>query len=236
MEGKKKMNNKVIIFDASTLITLAMNGLLPEFRELKKIFKGKFIITDDVKREIIDKPITIKRFEFEALRLKQLLEDKILEMPSSLKINAEEITKRTNEMLKIANSTFNGRGKDINIIDSGETSCLALSRILDEKKVENVIAVDERTTRMLGEKPENLEKLLQKKLHTSVSFKKENFKFFKGFKFIRSSELVYVMYKKQIMRLKNELVLDALLYAVKFKGCAISGDEIKEIKNLDRKS
>jgi len=89
---------------------------------------------------------------------------------------------------------------------------------------------------MLGEKPENLERLLQKKLHTSVSFKKENFKFFKGFKFIRSSELVYVMYKKQITRLKNELVLDALLYAVKFKGCAISGDEIKEIKSLDRKS
>ncbi len=230
------MIQKIIIFDASTLITLAMNGLLPEFRELKKIFKGKFIITEDVKREIIDKPITIKRFELEALKLKQLLEDKILEMPSSLNVNADEISKKTTEFLKIANSIFSGRGKDIKLIDSGETSCLALSRILDEKKIKNVIAVDERTTRMLGEKPENLERLLQKKLHTSISFKKENFKFFKGFNFIRSSELVYIAYKKKLVRLKNGLVLDALLWAVKFKGCAISGDEIREIKSLDRKS
>jgi len=224
---------KAIIFDASTLITLAMNGLLPEFKELKKIFKGKFIITEDVKREIIDKPITIKRFELEALKLKQLLDDKILEMPSSLKISANEISKKTIELIKIANSTFKGRGKDIKLIDSGEPSCLALSRILDEKKIKNAIAVDERTTRMLGEKPENLERLLQKKLHTKVSFNKENFKFFKGFKFIRSSELVYIMYKKKLTRLKNgNILLDALLYAVKFKGCAISGDEIREIKRM----
>ena len=80
------MTQKAIIFDASTLITFSMNGLFNELRELKKIFKGKFIITKDVKREIIDKPITIKRFELEALRLKKLLDDKVLEMPSSLNV------------------------------------------------------------------------------------------------------------------------------------------------------
>lgn len=223
---------KVIIFDASTLITFAMNGLLHEFRELKKIFKGKFIITEDVKREVIDKPIKIKRFELEALRIKQLLEEGVLEMASSLGVDVNEVSKRTKEFLDAANTMFKGRGRDINIIQIGEASCLALSRILDEKKVENVLAVDERTTRMLGEKPENLKKLLQKKLHTQVTLVKENFKFFTGFKFIRSSELVYVMYKKGVTGLKNGIVLDALLYAVKFKGCAISGDEIKEIKRL----
>lgn len=223
---------KIIIFDASTLITFAMNGLFPELRELKKIFKGKFVITEDVKREVIDKPITIKRFELEALRVKQLLDDKVLEMASSLGVSENEISKRTKEFLNTANTMFKGRGRDINIIQIGEASCLALSRILDEKKIENVLAVDERTTRMLGEKPENLKKLLQKKLHASVTLSQENFKVFKGFRFIRSSELVYVMYKKGIMRLKDDVVLDALLYAVKFKGCAISGDEIKEIKRL----
>ncbi len=223
---------KVIIFDASTLITLSMNGLFNEFRKLKKVFKGKFIITKDVKREIIDKPITIKRFELEALRLKKLLDEKVLEMPSSLNVNETEVSKKVIEIKNIANSTFHGRGEDIKLIDSGEISCLALSRILDEKKINHVIAVDERTTRMLGEKPENLERLLQKKLRTKISFKKENFKFFKGFKFIRSSELVYIMYKKKIVEFGNHVLLDALLYAVKFKGCAISGDEIKEIKNL----
>lgn len=226
------MNQKVILFDASSLITLVMNGLLPELEALKKIFKGKFIITEEVKREIIDKPITIKKFEFEALRLKQLIDNKVLEMPSSLSIDSKVISEKTKELMKIANSIFHGRGREIKIIDSGETSCLALSKILNEKKIENVIVIDERTTRMLGEKPENLERLLGKKMHTQIEFKKENFKFFEGFKFIRSSELVYVMYKKGITRLKNNLVLDALLYAVKFKGCAISGDEIREIKRL----
>jgi predicted DNA-binding protein (UPF0251 family) len=225
------MNQKVLIFDASSLISLVMNGLLPEFKELKRIFKGKFIITEEVKHEIIDKPITIKKFEFEALRLKDLIDKKILEMPSSLGISNELISKKTNEVMKVANNIFYGRGRNIRIIDSGESSCLALSRMLNEKKIENVIVIDERTTRMLGEKPENLERLLRKKLHTDVEFKKENFKIFGGFKFIRSSELVYVMYKKEVIKLKNN-VLDALLYAVKFKGCAISGDEIKEIKRI----
>lgn len=226
------MNQKAMIFDASSLITLAMNGLLPEFKELKKIFKGKFIITKEVKAEVIDKPIKIKKFELEALRIKELLDNKVLEMPSSLGINENEISKKTVEMMEIANKIFHGRGREIKLISSGETSCLALSRMLDEKKVKNVIVIDERTTRMLSEKPENLERLLQKKLHTKVDFKKENFKLFKEFKFIRSSELVYVMYKKGITRLKDHVVLDALLYAVKFKGCAISGDEIREIKRL----
>lgn len=226
------MTQKVIIFDASTLITLAMNGLLNELKELKKIFKGKFIITKDVKREIIDKPITIKRFELEALRLKRLLDEKVIEMPSSLKIDETQISKKVIEIRNIANSTFFKGTEKINLIDSGEISCLALSRILDEEKINHVIAVDERTTRMLGEKPENLERLLQRKLRTKISFKKENFKFFQGFKFIRSSELVYIMYKKGMVKFGNHILLDALLYAVKFKGCAISGDEIREIKNL----
>ena len=229
---------KAIIFDASTLISFVMNGLFDEIRGLKKIFNGKFLITTQVKKEIIDKPSTINRFKLEALKLKQLLDEKILEMPSSVKIKEEEISKKTNEILSNANNIFMGQiqgeksQKTIHIIDLGEASCLALSRILTEKGVKNVIAIDERTTRMLGERPENLQKLLERKLRTKISLKKEDFKFFKGFKFIRSAELVYVAYKKGIVKLKNNIVLDALLYGVKFKGCAISDDEIREIKRI----
>lgn len=223
---------KAIIFDASSLITLVMNGLLPELRELKKIFKGKFIVTQEVKNEVVDKPLKIKRFEFEALRVKALFDENVLELPSVLGIDAKEISKRTSELMEAANRIFYGKGREIRLIDLGETSCLALSRILEEKKIENVIVIDERTTRILSEKPENLEKLLEKKMHTRVEFRKDNFKMFEGFRFIRSSELIYVMYKKGITRLKNGVVLDALLYAVKFKGCSISDDEISEIKRL----
>ncbi|MDO8622871.1 MAG: hypothetical protein Q7R52_01385 [archaeon] len=223
---------KAIIFDSSTLITFSLNGLFEEFRNLKKIFNGKFLITLDVKHEIIDKPLTIKRFELEALKLKQLLDDKVLEMPDSLGIKESEISKRTEEFLNIANSTFSSNNKTIHLIDSGEASCLALSKILNEMKIKNVIAVDERTTRMLGEKPENLKKLMEQKLHIKINSVERNYNEFKGFDFIRSSELVYVAYDRGAISLKNGFVLDALLFAVKFKGCAISYEEIKEIERI----
>ena len=223
---------KAIIFDASTLISLAMNGLLPELRKLREVFDGKFIITKEVKHEIIDKPITIKRFELEALKLKQLLDDKILEMPKSFGINEVLITKKSEEIKNIANESFFKRDRAIHLIDMGEASCLALGKILDEKKIKNVLAIDERTMRMFVEKPENLEKLLGKKLHTKITGNKKNFKYFQGFRIIRSAELVYMIYKKNLSRLKNGPVLDALLWAVKFKGCSISDGEIQEIKNL----
>ena len=224
--------NKAIIFDASTLISFSMNGLLPELKGLRKIFKGNFLITHDVKREIIDKPITIKRFELEALRLKQLLNEKVLEMPVSLGISDEEVSGKTQEIKDAANLTFLEKDRNIKLIDSGEASCLALSKILTEKKITNIIAIDERTMRMLGENPDNLKKLFEKKLHAQITSKKENYKFFEGFRFIRSSELVYAMYKKGIVGIENSQVLDALLWAVKLKGCSISGEEIQEIKKI----
>lgn len=230
---KQNSTEKVIIFDSGTLISFTMNGLLEEFRELKKIFNGKFIITQEVKSEVIDKPMTIKMFELEALMINELLTEGVLEMPSSLGIKDSEISAKTQEILKLANSTFQSKGDDIHLVDLGETSCMALSKILDEKGIKNIISIDERTTRMLGENPENLRKLMQGKLHTDIRTKKENYGFFESFKFIRSAELVYVIYKKQLFKyVKDGLLLDALLYAVKYHGCSISEDEIAEIKKL----
>jgi len=224
---------KAIIFDSGTLISFSMNGLLDELRGLRKIFRGKFLITKDVKREVIDKPLTIKKFELEALRIKQLLDEKVLEMPEAVGVFENEISKRTEDFLNIANNMFISKKENIHLIDSGEASCLALSKILNDKKIENVIAVDERTTRMLGENPEGLSKIMTAKLHTKIIVKKENFIFFKDFKFIRSTELIYVAYKKGIMNIKDgNLVLDALLYALKIRGAAISDEEIREIKSM----
>ena len=223
----------IIIFDASTLISLSMNGLLNELVKLKEIFNGKFLITHEVKYEVIDRPINVKRFELEALRVKKLLEEKVLELPESLGIKKDEISSKTEKILKIANNMFIGNRKNIKIIHSGEAACLALSRILLDKKIPHVIATDERTTRMLGEKPEKLKELFEKKMHTRVKLVKSDFKYFRGFKFIRSSELLYVAWKKGLIDLKDgRKVLDALLWAVKFKGCAVSGDEIKEIMSI----
>jgi hypothetical protein len=225
------MISKVLIFDASTLISFSMNGILDIVKDLKKDFNGKFLITKDVKREVIDKPITIKKFKLEALKIKQLLDEKILEMPSSIDIEEKEISKITEEIKKMGSSIFRA-DREINLIDSGEASCLALSSILNKKKVENVICIDERTTRVICEKPRNLKNLMEKKLHTTLKYNKKEFKFFSQFKIIRSVELVYVAYKKNLIKIGNGDVLDALLYALKFKGCAVSMEEIDEIKRI----
>jgi hypothetical protein len=209
-----------------------MNRLFEEFKGLKKIFDGKFIITKEVKEEIIDHPLNMKRFELEALKIKELLDTKVLEMPSSLGINESEISKESQKILDLANNTFSKMGKGVHIIESGESSCLALSKILTTKGIENIIAVDERTTRVFSEKPENLRKLLQEKLHTKIETNEKNYPYFKGFKFIRSIELVYVAYKKNLIKLKDPNLLDALLYAMKFKGASVSEAEIKEIKRI----
>ena len=126
---------KVIIFDASTIISFVMNGLLPEFRELKRKFKGRFVITEEVKGEVIDKPINIKRFELEALKVTELLRDKTLEMASALRVNDDEIREITDDLLETANKTFYSGGKGIHIIHLGEASLLGFES--DFVKTEN---------------------------------------------------------------------------------------------------
>lgn len=228
----KNSQSKAIIFDASTLISFAMAGLYDELRRLKQSFNGKFLMTQEIKREVIDKPLTIKRFRLEGLKIKELFNEKVLELPVSVGVKNNEVTPRSKEMVEVANSTFRGRDRDIKLISEGEASCLVLSKILTDKGLKNVVAVDERTTRMLCEKPEILKRFLERKMHTKLTVDKEGFKMFKGFKLIRSAELIYIAYKKGLLKMKNGQVLDSLLWAVKYKGCSISREEIDEIKRL----
>ncbi|HLD38663.1 MAG TPA: hypothetical protein VJA20_04440 [Candidatus Nanoarchaeia archaeon] len=226
------MTQKVLIFDSGSLISLSINGLLEELKKLKKIFNGEFIITKEVKKEVVDNPIKIKMYELEALKIQNLIDEGCLNMPDKIGITDKEITNLMFKLMNFANTMFIGNRNEIQLIQQGETSCLALSKILNEKKIKNVLVVDERTTRMLVEKPENLKELLEKKMHTNVKLKESNFKEFNGFKIIRSTELIYIAYKKGLINLRGKEVLDALLYALKFKGCAISSEEIEEIKNI----
>lgn len=223
---------KALIFDSGTLITLSMNGLLYILEKLKKSFPGKFLITNAVKYETLDRPIKVPRFELEALRIKNLIGKKILEFPESLGIDQSTLKEETIRLMEIANNSIEAKGKRIKIISEAETSCLALSKELTKRKITNIIAIDERTTRILSEKPENLEKIMSKKLHTRVHYSKKSLQDFKEFRFIRSTELVYVAYKKGYLEIKDPKALEAVLYATKFKGSSVSFDEINELKRL----
>jgi len=226
-------NKKVIIFDASTLINFAMNGSLDVLVKLRQNFNVQFIVPKAVKFEVVDHPMQIKQYELEALKINKLITDKILELPDSLGMAESEINHETAKILNTSNSSFYAKGKALHMVDKGEVSCIAVSILCYRKKIENLIAADERTVRMICENPVNLQKLLEKKLHTKIELK-ENFFFSEHVRFIRSSELMYIAYKKGLLDIKGSEVLDAVLYATKYKGNAISRDEIEEMKKLSK--
>jgi hypothetical protein len=221
--------SKHIIFDSGPLINFAMNNMLEILIKLKQSFPGDFLITKEVKNEIIDYPITLKKYEYEALQLQDLFNKGIIRHADLTEEQIDELRKYREQIMNIANSTYYTDERNIHILEKGECAALALSIIINEP---NLIAVDERTTRMLCENPENLRKLLEKKLHIKVKARKENYDFFKKFKIIRSTELAYIAYKKGLFNLKDSRTLDAALWALKLHGCSISDIEINEIKKM----
>lgn len=223
---------KALIFDTGTLINLSMNGLLDILEKLKKNCNCRFLITREVKYEIVDRPMGIYRFELGAIRIQNLIDSGIIEMPSSFDIGDAEISSKTKEIMEIANHSVEINGKWVKIVSEGEMSCLALSTELSERGIENIIAIDERTTRVLAENPENFQRMMSEKMHRNVHVEEEVLKSFSNFKFIRSSELVYAAYKKGTIDLKGKKALESLLYATKFKGAAISFEEIDVLKKL----
>jgi len=218
---------KSLIFDSGPLINFAMNGSLHILEKLKKEFNGDFLITKEVKQEIIDTPLTIKRFELEALQLKSLYDKNIIKLADITPQQVDELRKKRDEIMNTANTTFKTKKRYIHLLDKGESAVLALSNIIKP----NLIVIDERTTRILCENPENLKKLLEKKLHTSITSNKKNYSYFKDYKVIRSTELAYIAYKKGLFDIKDPKILEAALYALKYKGCSISEAEIEEVKN-----
>ncbi|MEK6873166.1 MAG: hypothetical protein AABW90_04205 [Nanoarchaeota archaeon] len=224
---------KYLIFDSGPLINFSMNGLLYLLESLHKKFKVEFLITKEVRKEVIDDPKTIKRFELGALRLEALFKKGVIKHADLKKNDVNELREIRDNLMQIANSTFKVKGTDIHLIDKGEAAALSLSIIIKAKTGVNIpLAIDERTTRMLCENPENLRKLLEKKLHSNIKANRANYDFFKHFKIIRSVEIAYIAYKNNLVDLKSPSALEAILYGLKFNGCSISEREVEEMSGM----
>ena len=242
-QEKKKIKmqyKKALIFDASSIITLALTDLLDILEPLKNSFQGEFLITEEVKYEIIDRPIKERRFMLEALFIKKLFEKGVLKL---YPVNPREQLRT----LRIANSTFVSNGEFIKIVHPGEVSCLVAYKAIDAeiKKTSGFLdaeksnfsskiamVVDERTMRLLCESPGNLRKLLENKLHKKISSVERNYSYFQDSRLIRSCELALIAYKFNLIDLpaKKSEVIRALLYATKFSGCSLSSKEIDSLK------
>lgn len=227
---------KTIIFDTGPVISLTMNNLLWLLPELKKQFKGKFLIPRAVKRELIDKPLRTKRFEFEALQVMQHIKSNDLTL-----VEQVEIKKRAEQILALANTCFKARGRYIQIVHFAEAETVAAYLTFNS----DALCLDERTTTLLIENPERIAKILEKKLHTKIHIEMHNLeqikKQLKHIKIIRSAELVTIAYEMGLLDkyikdtdISKTTLLDSVLWGVKLDGCAISAKEIAQIIRLER--
>lgn len=208
-----------------------MSRLIWILPKLKEKYGGRFCITPAVKMELITRPITIKRFEFEALQVMKLIKEGVLEVYDKIP------QKKVDELTKLANNTFKLKNKNIDVIQSGELESVV--SVLQEDA--DGIVMDERTLRLFIENNKEMKKLLETRFRGPISVDKVKLNSFseklKGIKIIRSVELISVAYKlgqldDYVPSLKKgrETLVDSVLWTAKFNGCAITEDEINEIK------
>ena len=229
---------KSLIFDAGPIISLATNNLLEILEPLKNEFRGKFCITEAVRKELVDRPLDTKKFKFEAIQVEKLVENGVLEI-----IDSSYIRENTPKLLNTANQIFKAY-KDyyIRIVHFAEMSVIAAAVNINA----DAIVIDEKTTRFLIENPRMIVEILRKTLHSPISISESNLKTFnsiaKGIKAIRSVELVAMAYEhgfldRYITKLPNarENLLESVLWGVKLNGCAVSKEEIEQIMRIEAK-
>ena len=222
---------KALVFDAGPIISLTINNLLWLIPELKKRFGGEFYITNAVKKELVETPLKSKKFKFEAIQVQQLIENDILKIISDSKIK-----KKAEKLANLANSCFFVHNHKMKAVHAGEMETLAAAIELDIE----VIVVDERVTRMFIERPLEIERRFEKKLHSDVKVDKGKLRKFHSLvshlKLIRSIELATVAYEhglldRYLVKIPNakKILIESVLWALKLNGCSITDEEIEDI-------
>lgn len=227
---------KTIVFDAGPLISLAMAGLADIIPKAKEKFNGEFIITPQVFSEVVQQPMQIKRFMLEALQINSLVSSGALTV-----IEEDKISEKTAQLMSLANSLYMAKGTLIRIVQQGEMSALAAASVIGS----SAVVIDERTTRMILEAPEALRKIMEQRLRTKVELDRKRLEQFRQpFKrtaVIRSAELCFVAAEKGIVDDllpefdSGRLLAEAMLWSVKFSGCAISESEIAQAVRMFRR-
>jgi predicted nucleic acid-binding protein len=228
---------KSLVLDTGPVISLALNNMLWLFKKVKEKYNINFYITEAVKKELVDNPLTTKRFKFEALQTLKIIEEGTIEI-----IKDSTISENTDYLLELANSSFKTRNRFLNIVHYPEVSAISAALLNNA----DAIMIDERTTRYIIEQPHKLKNVLSHKLHTSVDVNKKALselkKHTKGIKFIRSAEFVTVAFEKGMLddflpKMPNskDTLLDALLWGLKLNGCAIATKDLEALKRFELK-
>ena len=169
------------------------------------------------------RPISIKRFELNAIRIKKAIDS------GYFKVVKLKDTQLFDQVAETANHCFYVKERPIKLIQRGEIEALALIKELDADS----LAVDERTARMLIEAPLELQKIIQMRKRIKIKVDKRNTRLletmFQDLTIVRSVELIALA--NELGVLQRELpegpqALEAALFAAKYSGCAVSSREI----------
>ncbi len=224
---------KALFFDTGPIITLVMSRLVWILPELKKKYGGKFYITPSVKLELITRPMDIKRFQFEALQALKLIKDGVLEVYDDVP------QKEVERLHALANNSFKISNKNMEVVQSGEIESVVCALQAGAE----AMVMDERTMRLFIENNKEMKALLERRFNKAVSVDAEKMKQFSkefaGVKIIRSIELIGVAYKMGLLdsyvpgqKNGRETLVEAVLWAAKYNGSAVTEHEVEEIKDF----
>ena len=224
---------KDIVCDSSALISLADSCIYGSIRHVLRKFPISFIITDVIEYECIIHPLNLvtKEYALSALRIKDALQKGDLVKAGI----TPAVAAKCDEMLKAANNIFFAQGKPITLVQAGEIEVLALAHEMGIKR----IMMDERTTRLLIEAPLKIKAHFEREFRTLVMVNKENLAkfsdFVNGVEVFRSTEFLSFAYLHGFLDEYGTLkqnVYSAALYKLKYSGCSISYEEIRELEKV----
>jgi hypothetical protein len=221
------------VIDTGTMITLSTTCLMNVFRNFVKENKIQLLISKEVARESVWKPIENKHFSLNAARIKKIITDgTVTVIPKS-----QEIERDTRHILELTNNIFHclPKGNPLKIIQAGEAEALAIAK---ENKCK-ILFVDERTTRSLVENPMRLKQVLERRQGKPMTINQKNLdefrEMFQDLKIFRSVDIIALSYEQGLFDGELDhttLKLEAALFAAKYSGCAVSESEIVDyIKN-----
>jgi predicted nucleic acid-binding protein len=201
---------------------MSINCLLPCISNLAN--HAQIIVPQAVFDEIITNPAKTLRFRLGSIRFSKLVANGIISVKSVSEKKVAEIT-------NLANKIFWFKGNPIKIMHTGEAEALVLAIEFNA-----ILLLDERTIRILVEEPSALRYLLEQRMHKKISIDynaiKSCRKILGNIPIIRTTELVTILYEHNLLELgHSKEVLEACLWALKFSGCAITKEEIKECTN-----
>lgn len=214
------------VFDSSALISIAEKCMLLMLEPVAN--RGaEILIPPTVYREAVLVPLEKRRYEFNAVRINDLVDRGVIKVEkanAALESSAEEIA-------SLANSMFSTDMGNVRLVHYGEAEALALVR----KTGAEVLAIDERTTRELVESPMSTKSYLEQRHRTKVAVDRKALEgftsMFAKLRLVRSAEIVVYAYESGLFKgilPQTKQALEAALFALKFAGCAVSVEEIKE--------